>query len=522
LQRIDPDLAAVSAANPQPELRHLLSGRVLTRSAIWNLAGGIAPLAVAVLTIPVILRGLGLDRFGVLTLAWALIGYFSLFDFGIGRALTQAVARVLATGPEHDLPTTVWSGLAVMSVVGLIGGGVCIAVVPTALEHVLRIPTSLRGETLGAAYIASAIVPVVIVTAGLRGVLEAQQKFGFSNLVRIPLGVMTYVAPLVVLPFTRNLAAVLAALAVTRVVALFGYFFICLGSNRALRHVAVSAASVRRLIAFGGWISVSNFVSPIMVYMDRFVIAAIMPIAIVAYYTTPFEAVTRLFVVSSAVGGVLYPAFATSYAHDRQRAAALSSRGSKYLFVALFPVLLASVVFAKELLGIWIDPRFAEQAAPVLAWLSVGVLANSLAQVPYGLVQGSGRPDWTAKLHLTELPLYVVTLILLVTYAGIAGAAFAWAVRTSVDYFILDLMSYRLLRPASHWAWWRLLGPAGVLVLAGASVFHGPTWERALMFGAVIAVFIVIAWFTLLPEERAMVRLIQRAGFFGPPPTRQT
>jgi O-antigen/teichoic acid export membrane protein len=488
---------------------------------MWNLIGGMAPLAVAVLTIPIILRGLGTDRFGILTLAWALIGYFSLFDFGLGRALTQAVARVFATG-EEDLAATVWSGLAVMSVIGLIGGGVCIAVAPPVLEHVLRIPTSLRSETLEAAYVVSAVVPLVIITAGLRGILEAQQKFGLSNLVRIPLGVMTYLAPLVVLPFTRNLAVVLAGLAVTRVVALFAYLAICLESNRALRQITTSITSDKHLIVFGGWISVSNFISPIMVYIDRFVIAAIMPISVVTYYTTPFEAVTRLFVVSSALGGVLYPAFATSYARDRQRASRLASLGSKYLFIALFPVLLSSTVFASELLGIWIERRFAKQAAPVLAWLSVGVLANALAQVPYGLVQGSGRPDWTAKLHLAELPLYIVTLILFVMYAGIAGAAFAWALRTSVDYLTLDFMSYRLLRPAANWARWRLLGPAGVLVLSGASLFHGPILARAIVFGAILSVFIVIAWFTLLPEAGPIIRVINGAGLFRrTPPQRE-
>jgi O-antigen/teichoic acid export membrane protein len=363
---------------------------------------------------------------------------------------------------------------------------------------------------------------VVITTTGLRGVLEAQQKFGLSNLIRIPLGIMTYVAPVMVLPFTRSLAAVLAALAVTRVAAMFGYLLVCLRSNKALQQVMLSALVARRLIVFGGWISVSNFISPIMVYMDRFVIAAIMPIAVVTYYTTPFEAVTRVFVVSSAVGGVLYPAFATSFAWNPQRTAMLSSRGSKYLFVALFPVLLTSTIFAMELMGVWIDRRFAEQAAPVLAWLSVGVLANALAQVPYGLVQGSGHPKWTATLHLTELPVYLVLLITLVTYAGITGAAIAWALRTSVDYLVLDLMSYRLIGRAAQWTRWRLLGPMGVVVLAAVSLVHGPLPERYLLFGAVMAVFIAISCLALLPEKRAISQLINRAGCLKPPPTRQT
>jgi O-antigen/teichoic acid export membrane protein len=486
---------------------HLLSGQVLLRSALWNLAGGIAPLAVAVVTIPIILRGLGTDRFGILTLAWVFIGYFSLFDFGLGRAMTQAVAQEFGKGAGDELPLIVWSGLAVMSLVGFLGGVVCFALVPTVIGHVIQVPSPLQGETVLAAQIMSATVPVVIVSTGLRGVLEAQQKFAVSNLVRIPLGMTQYLAPLAVLPFTRSLVAVLATLAGARVVGLFAFIFACIRSNDDLRRVAVSARAARRLAVFGGWISVSNFIGPILVYVDRFVIAAVTPIATVAFYTTPYEAVTRLLVIPSAVSGVLFPAFATSFVLDPKRTTTLLNRGSKYIVIGLFPLLLVSAVFAKEILSIWIDPQFAERAAPVLRWLSVGVLANSVAQVPFGLVQGSGHPRWTATLHLLELPVYVVVLFLFVTYDGIAGAAFAWALRTVIDYLVLDYMSYRLLSPASPF--WRrlLLGPVGVLFVACASLVGGSTVAKILVFGPLLLLFAVVSWFVLLSAQERQLGL---------------
>src|SRR5215472_7625436 len=76
----------------------LTSGHLLARNSVWNLAGQILPLLVAVVSIPVLVRGLGTDRFGILLIAWAVIGYFGIFDFGISRALTQLVARRLGGG----------------------------------------------------------------------------------------------------------------------------------------------------------------------------------------------------------------------------------------------------------------------------------------------------------------------------------------------------------------------------------------------------------------------------------------
>ena len=64
----------------------------IKQSTIWNLIGNILPLLIGLLCIPFLVKNIGIERFGVLTLIWTLIGYFSIFDFGIGRALTYSVS----------------------------------------------------------------------------------------------------------------------------------------------------------------------------------------------------------------------------------------------------------------------------------------------------------------------------------------------------------------------------------------------------------------------------------------------
>ena len=86
-----------SPADMVSAITHLTSGRLLARNTLWNLAGQILPMVVGIITIPVIIRVMGVDRFGVLSLAWVVVGYFSLFDLGIGRALTKLVAEKLGT-----------------------------------------------------------------------------------------------------------------------------------------------------------------------------------------------------------------------------------------------------------------------------------------------------------------------------------------------------------------------------------------------------------------------------------------
>ena len=156
--------------------------------------------------------------------------------------------------------------------------------------------------------------------------------------------------------------------------------------------------------------TVTNVVGPVMVTMDRFLIGAMLSITAVAYYTTPYEMVTKLWLIPAAMVGVMFPAFSTSFEQDRDRTRRLYDRSLKYLVLALFPLVLLVIVFARNGLKFWLGAAFAQNSFHVLQWLAVGVLVNSLANVPFAMLQGLGRPDVTAKLHMIELPVYLVAL----------------------------------------------------------------------------------------------------------------
>src|SRR6267154_2533168 len=108
----------------------LTSSRLLARNTVWNLVGSGAPMLVAVFCIPILVSDLGKDRFGVLALAWALVGYASLFDLGLGRALTQLVARKLGAGEEREIPTLVWTSLLLMLLLGVAGSATVFVISP--------------------------------------------------------------------------------------------------------------------------------------------------------------------------------------------------------------------------------------------------------------------------------------------------------------------------------------------------------------------------------------------------------
>lgn len=494
----------------------LTRGRTLVRSAAWNLVGQSAPLLAAIVAIPIALRGFGTERFGALSLAWLLIGYVSLFDLGLGRALTKLAAENLAAGREREVAGTAWTALSLMLGLGAAGALFIALLAPWLVGRVLRIPPELRVETEGALYLLAASVPFVISSAGLRGLLEAKQRFGLVNAVRIPQGVLTFVGPALVLPFSTSLVPVVAVLAVVRVLTWAVHLALCLRVFPSLRHGPLLQPSrAMPLLRLGGWMTVTNVVGPLMVYLDRFLIGGLLSLAAVAYYATPYEMVTKLLLVPSAIAQVLFPAFSASLAVDRPRAALLFDRALKAVFLALFPVTLLVVTLAPELLRLWLGADFARQSGRVLQWLAAGVFLNGLAQIPFALIQGAGRPDFTARLHLLELPLYLAGVWWLIHVRGVEGAAIAWTIRAAVDAVVLLLVAARTV-PARTGVSWR----ASSVALATAAFALGALALAPIVRGAFLVItlfaFGLLSWaLVLTPDERLLARQRLAAGLAG-------
>ena len=487
---------------------HLTSGRLLARNTIWNLAGNAAPLIIALFSIPILIHRMGKDRFGILTLAWALIGYASLFDIGLGRALTQVVAKKLGSGEEDQVPKVVWTSLLLMLALGTLGAVLVSGVSPWLVHRVLKIPAALQTETLRSFYLLALSIPVVIITAGLRGLLEAHQRFDLVTYLRIPMGAFTFAGPLVVIPYSQSLVPVVAMLVVGRFVGCLAHFWLCLRVAPELhRSIAWHTASAGPLLRVGGWMTVTNVVGPLMVTLDRFVIGATLSLGAVTYYATPYDVVTKLLLIPGAVVGVMFPAFTSSFSGDQERAAFLYGRSVKYVLLALFPIVLLIVAFAQNGLTVWLGADFAQHSTRVAQWLVVGVFANSLALIPFTFVQGVGRPDLTAKLHLLELPAYLALLFCMVHSNGIQGAAIAWTLRTTVDAVALFVMARRFLPAGSAVApRTKILLAAAPLVLALAAMAQDLFLKASFLLVA-ISIFALVTWFAILtPEERSLVQ----------------
>lgn len=481
----------------------------LARNALWNLAGRVVPLAVALVAIPLQIKGFGTDRFGLLALFWVIAAYFGLFDMGIGRATTKFVAERLALKDFDAIPALVWTSWLAMAALGMAAGAVLASTTPLLVSRVLSVPPHLQGEAARSLYWLAAMLPLLLTQPGLQGVLEARQRFDLGNLVQIPAAILGYVVPLLVLVYTKDLAVVMAALWALRCLVWVTLFVCALRVMPAIVcRPTLSGEHLTHVLRFGGWLTVSNVVSPLMVYADRFLIGSLLTMSAVAYYATPYSLVTQLWIIPGSLLPVLFPVFSGMAATSSPAFGEAYRRTVRCVFFAMMPLTVGLMVLSRDLMTLWIGADFARQSASVLSLLALGVLVNSLAQVPYAVLQASGRPDVTAKFHLLELVPYFALLFWFTERYGIVGTATAWVARVSVDAALLFVAAGRLTRVAAHRptflaAFVVATGVFYVAMEAAVAAMPGPL-SRWVAAAVIVLLAAVVAWrYWLTPDEKA-------------------
>ncbi len=417
-------------------------------NSLYNFIGQLVPSLVGLLTVPILIQYIGTDRFGIITIVWMIIGYFGLFDMGLGRALTQLVAEKLGNSEHNGIPAIFWTSNILILLLASAGGILLFAITPTLVRDILKVGFAFQRETSISFYIISFGMPFVILGSLLTGYLSAFHRFDIINIVRVPMGIYSFAAPLIALPFTNSLIPIVSILVIGRFLSFSLYLYFCFRISPELRRgVVFDRLLISPLFKFGGWMTVSNVISPFMVYFDRIFISSIISMAVVAYYTTPFEFVTRLSIIPNAIIAVLFPAFASSYISNIVYTTDLFSRALKYMLLILFPIVLIIVTGAHQWMAIWLGNDFADNSYRVLQYLSIGVFINCLALVPCTFLQGIGRPEISAKFHVAELVVYIPILWWLVTHYGIIGAAIAWLLRMAIDAGLLLIAAQQVCKP---------------------------------------------------------------------------
>jgi O-antigen/teichoic acid export membrane protein len=471
----------------------------LAKNTVLNLLGLGLPLLVGLMTIPAIVKALGTQRFGILSLIWVVFGYFGFFDLGLGRATTKFIAEALGKGERHKIPKYLWTTAAFQVVLGFVGTLALILMTPLLVEKILNVPQAFIAETKLTFYLIAWALPVTILSMSFRGVLEAAQRFDLVNAVKIPASAAFYLFPLFGVWMGLNLPGIVVLLILSRLLAFLAWVVLCYKTFPELRApITFCRDAVGPLLSFGGWVALSGVIWPVIASIDRLLIGSLLTMDSVSFYSAPYEVVMRLGIIPGSLAMTLFPAFShLDGGKELRQTQALYGRSTKYLLIVSGAVALPMILLARPILEIWLGPEFARQSTLVFQILVFGFLLNSLSSIPFGYLQAVGRADLPTKIQLVELVGYIPVLWILIKWQGIVGAAAAWTLRVSAEMFLLFFAARKAGKMNVSG-----LQSSGTLralpIILGISAmgllpFHGP-WRIPGM-AVLYVVFLSLLWF---------------------------
>lgn len=400
-----------------------------------NIVGTFVPFAVALIALPIIASNSGVERLGLLGLAWTLVGQLGVLDFGMSRVLTRRIAS--AGSPQ----TLLYEAIILKRTSQILG------LTSTAVALVIGLTMSITGfvdglvsnvvssrEITFASWLMLAAVPASIVSGVLRGALEGCSRFASVNRMRVFFGAWNFLMPALASFVTPTLPLLVTTIVIGRFLAVIAHAYALRGALPWPTQEENIVVAISPVLKEGGWQSISGFISPVMASLDRLFVASIVSAEAAGYYFVPQELALRALLLAAALTSVLFPRIARAHARqDSLSAGEMTQTSCSLLLVAGLIVCGPFAAFSHVLLEAWMGPRFANHSAPLASILSLGLLACFIAQAPFSALQATGRADLTAKLHVIELPLFLIFSTALTYTHGSTGAAVAWSARFVID-----------------------------------------------------------------------------------------
>lgn len=432
----------------------------LRRNILANYVSQIYVALIGIVMVPVYVRYMGAEAYGLVGFFAMIQAWFQLLDMGLTPTMARETARfnggaLSASSLRHLLRGMegIFIGVAVLGSAAMMAASGTIA---TSWLKVQQLPLN---EVQTAISLMAAIVALRWVSGLYRSAINGFERMvwlgGFNMALAtarfvlvIPLFI--YVGTGITLFFTYQML-----LAVFEVVLLAWQTYRLLPTLAADDYGPWQSAPLRSVLRFSLSIAFASFVWILATQADKLILSKFLPLTEYGYYTLVVLLASGVLAISGPISGALLPRLAKLATEGDDAALLQLYRGATQLVVAMaVPVSLVLALFSRQVLWAWTgDNMVVEKAAPILAVYSVGSGVSVIAAFPYYLQYAKGD----LRLHLMGNVLFVFLLIPCLIAAtwwfGMIGAAWVWLALNCTYFLVWVPIAHHRFARGVHLRW---------------------------------------------------------------------
>jgi O-antigen/teichoic acid export membrane protein len=488
---------------------------VARRNVLANIAGKGWAALISLAFVPIYIRFLGIEAFGLIGFFLSLYAIMSLFDLGLGTTLNRELAKMSSqsrAGREmRDLLRTLeiayW-------LIGILIGLIIAALAPAIAAHWIK-AQQLSQHTVEQALLLMGIAlacqwPIALYTGGLMGL---QRQVLQNALSATMITVRSAGAALVLWQVSATIEAFLvwqlaSSLAETLINAIALW--------RSLP-AETAPPRFRFQLVLGVWrfaagVTGISALAVILTQLDKVILSSVLSLEMFGYYSLASRVAGALYYLINPVIATFFPRFSQLFAlGDEQELRRLYHRGCQLMSVLILPPAVVLMLFSHELLLLWTQDRsIAENSYLVLSLLVAGNTLNALLSLPGALQLAYGWTRLLLVINTASVLLFAPLIYFMSLYYGGVGAAMVW-ILLNAGYMLVNqnLMHRRLLR-GELWRWYRLdIGQPLVVTVAVAGVWkwlipHTETVWSSLLNLILVSAVTLVAAIIAAPEIRIL------------------
>lgn len=495
----------------------------LMRGAAFNLLGAAVPALLAVLTVPITVRYLGQEDYGLLMLVTSIMGYFALIDINVTAASTKFVAQHHAQGAQRQVHQTVTFGLLIYLGIGLMGGAALWAFAQPLVTEVFKISPARQADAIRALQWAALGFLMGQVQVYLQSLPGALSRYDLAGSVEAGFGILLPLLTVALLMLGGGLVELIWLRIALSVIQGLGVLLWLMRRMR-LRWARPDGDTRRSMLSFSAFAFLSRFAALTYSHGDKLIIGAIVGAGPLTLFAVPTTLVNRVMALLFRLAAVMFPHASQLAAQNRMgelEAAYFSA--SRYLCFLNGALALLLALLAPAILTVWMGPGFATTGATILSLMAVAQWLDSLTHVPSLVNDGLGHPRVSGLFAVTRALLGLALIAVGVQQAGIVGAAWAHVAGSLLLGTAFIAYAHGRSLPFSLGAWLKQAALVPTLALLPGAVagwalrgWAGQGWLPLIAASAVVVlVHAAAGWaFVVKPGHRAAVagRLRRLAG----------
>jgi O-antigen/teichoic acid export membrane protein len=425
-----------------------------------NFAGSGWAAAMQLLCIPLYIKFMGIEAYGLIGFYLVFQAMTQLLDLGLSPTMNREMARY-SVQPEkaaeardlvRSLEIGYWMiGLLVATV--LVVGSTWIA---TDWVKAETLPVgSVRKALLLMAMLSFFQWPVSFYQGGLMG-LHRQVTF---NIVRMSAVTLNTAGAILVLwlvsPTINTFLYWQIAVNAAQVAVLSVLLWKCLPAS--LRAPKFDLALIRSVGRFAAGVGGITLIGLALTQIDKIVVSKLLSLKIFGYYTLACAISNGLLIISAVIFNVIFPRMTAQAAVEDTGGVRLSYHGgSQLMAVLVLPLAAVLGFFSFDVLRLWTrNIEMASFDAPILSILVIGSALNALLYLPYALQLAHGWTRLNFMAGLISLLVVIPLIIPITQYFGPIGAATIWASLNLLNILIVVPIMHRRLLQRDMWAYYR-------------------------------------------------------------------